>query len=380
MGCEHPEWLPAGWKVKVKARSYGKKDRYYVNPDNSLKFSSKLEVLRYLESSVKDDNADSLEKSCAEAEGQMSISDNVDESLLRDKIGKSGSKKSLLKTGERRRSLRLAANKLKDHAVEDSSSSQTGAVKNSVAATATITVPETTNRPNPTESAVEGQRDSSLSTSKSRGSKRKSASDLPRRTSKRLAGVKIEIESDLKPAKATRKSMAPEIDTEGQTDDRRNPDDNQLSLPSIDGGGKNIDEKQRLDALLQQFLMDPCIAFAFKLLTGEIPVEELTGADYRRSLGVSPTSSLASPNQASASTAPSANIWGDPSVEFAVKTLTGNAPTSSQPEISLRRGDGRSSATSRVDNIYPSKCSFTRGDAVKTQSPGVGDKGQRKDL
>ncbi|XP_051138342.1 uncharacterized protein LOC127256391 isoform X2 [Andrographis paniculata] len=362
MGCEHPEWLPADWKVEVKAQRSGKKDRCYLNPTNGLEFSSKLEVLRYLESSIKDDNPNDQNKLCAEAEGQISIANDVDESLLSDdmgksglkldatnvgkgkmpisqkedvslscnKIGKSGSKAALLRTGERRRSPRLAANKLKDGASRNPSSFQTGgavekiAITTAAAATTTTTVPETMKRPLPTEheqGSVDGQPDSSHSVQKRRGSKRKWASDLPRRTSKRLAGIKVDIEAYLRPAKLSREAVAasrepedddekmpaidskgtntanndeqkmPQIDTQRKTDDGQNLDDNEVNLPWLDGnkeeddGGKNSDEK------LRQIVMDdPCIAFAVKILTGEIPVENFTkgGGDAVNSHSQSP--------------------------------------------------------------------------------------------
>ncbi|XP_051138150.1 uncharacterized protein LOC127256277 [Andrographis paniculata] len=370
MGCEHPEWLPAGWKIEVKAQSSGEKHTCYVNPANGLEFSSKLEVLRYLESSVKDDNSNDPNKLCAEGEGQVSItvvvadesspdkmgnsglklatdvncdatnvakgqmplSEKADESLSCNKMGKSGSKAALLRTGERRRSPRLAANKLKEGASRDPSLFQTGGAAEKVAATtATITVPETMNRPKPTETEqipVDGQQGLSLSAKKTRGSKRKWASDLPRRTSKRLAGIKVDIESDLKPARVNRKAVAskepehdaeresiddqkmppidsettniadndeqkmPQIDTERKTDDGQNADDNQPNLPWIDGNKEEEgDGSKKSDEKLRQIVMDdPCIAFAVKILTGEIPVENFTkgGADTVKSHSQSP--------------------------------------------------------------------------------------------
>ncbi|GER34960.1 methyl-CPG-binding domain protein 13 [Striga asiatica] len=54
MGVERPDWLPAGWRVHVKVRTSGKKDKYYVNSSKGLTLSSKPEVLRYLKSSGKD--------------------------------------------------------------------------------------------------------------------------------------------------------------------------------------------------------------------------------------------------------------------------------------------------------------------------------------
>ncbi|CAA2977725.1 methyl- -binding domain-containing 13 isoform X1 [Olea europaea subsp. europaea] len=44
---DHPDWLPAGWKIKIGVRQSGKKDKYYIDPSNK-KFNSKPEVLRYL--------------------------------------------------------------------------------------------------------------------------------------------------------------------------------------------------------------------------------------------------------------------------------------------------------------------------------------------
>ncbi|XP_051138345.1 uncharacterized protein LOC127256392 isoform X3 [Andrographis paniculata] len=265
------------------------------------------------------------------AKGQMPVSQKEDESLSCNEMGKSGSKAALLKIGERRRSPRLAANKLKDGASRDPSLFQTGGAVEKIAAT--TAVPETMKRPLPTENkqiSVDIQQDLSLSERKTRGSKRKWASDLPRRTSKRLAGIKVDIEADLKPARVNRKAVAsnepdhdaeresidnqkmppidsertnianndeqkmPPINTKWETDDGQNLDDNQPNLPWIDGnkeeegdGGKNSNEK------LQQILMeDPCIAFAVKILTGEIPVENFTftkdGGDAVKSQSQSP--------------------------------------------------------------------------------------------
>lgn len=44
------DWLPAGWKVEVKARKKGKKEKWYSDPSKGLKFCSKADVLHYLSS------------------------------------------------------------------------------------------------------------------------------------------------------------------------------------------------------------------------------------------------------------------------------------------------------------------------------------------
>ncbi|XP_055827026.1 methyl-CpG-binding domain-containing protein 13 [Solanum dulcamara] len=45
-----PNWLPAGWKVEVRARKKGKKEKWYIDPSKGLKFCSKADVLHYLSS------------------------------------------------------------------------------------------------------------------------------------------------------------------------------------------------------------------------------------------------------------------------------------------------------------------------------------------
>ncbi|KAL1319339.1 hypothetical protein HN51_071630 [Arachis hypogaea] len=41
--------LPQGWTVEVKVRKNGRRDKYYFSPSSGLKFSSKVEVFRHLE-------------------------------------------------------------------------------------------------------------------------------------------------------------------------------------------------------------------------------------------------------------------------------------------------------------------------------------------
>ncbi|XP_061373743.1 uncharacterized protein LOC133316060 [Gastrolobium bilobum] len=65
---ERPEWLPDGWNVDIKTRKsgthMGSGYKCYIDPVNGLKFYSKPEVLRYLET-IKDNNSTSKkEKKC----------------------------------------------------------------------------------------------------------------------------------------------------------------------------------------------------------------------------------------------------------------------------------------------------------------------------
>ncbi|KAM3382092.1 methyl-CpG-binding domain-containing protein 13 isoform X1 [Capsicum galapagoense] len=45
-----PNWLPSGWKMEVKARKKGKKEKWYSDPSKGVKFCSKADVLHYLSS------------------------------------------------------------------------------------------------------------------------------------------------------------------------------------------------------------------------------------------------------------------------------------------------------------------------------------------
>ncbi|KAG6747481.1 hypothetical protein POTOM_049885 [Populus tomentosa] len=42
------DWLPEGWRVEVKVRDSGKKDKFYFPPTGGFRFNSKIEVSRYL--------------------------------------------------------------------------------------------------------------------------------------------------------------------------------------------------------------------------------------------------------------------------------------------------------------------------------------------
>ncbi|KAH6783919.1 methyl-CPG-binding domain protein 13 [Perilla frutescens var. hirtella] len=62
MGSENPDWLPVDWKVSVKIRKFGRRDKYYIHPSTGLTLSSKPEVLRYLETSGKSSNSKETNK------------------------------------------------------------------------------------------------------------------------------------------------------------------------------------------------------------------------------------------------------------------------------------------------------------------------------
>ncbi|XP_015069681.1 methyl-CpG-binding domain-containing protein 13 isoform X2 [Solanum pennellii] len=90
-------------------------------------------------------------------------------------------------------------------------------------------------------------------------------------------------------------------------------------LASCEGDKKG---ETALESSLSDLWTDPCIEFAIKTLTGTIPVinekkmDEIPGS----------SSSKPSVNTPSSVGLPSAEIWADPCFMFAVKTLTGEIP------------------------------------------------------
>ncbi|KAK4431511.1 Methyl-CpG-binding domain-containing protein 13 [Sesamum alatum] len=254
----------------------------------------------------------------------------------------------------------------------------------------------------------EQQHESLPRQTKRKNSSSKGTSDLPRRTSKRLARVEVDPSLEVKTSDKAGDEAAlsgepevntsisvkagpsdePDVDTTGKFDrcnnpkelpskcKAENPTDNEQKEPviqrnlsslkehkdvGVDCKEENKDDEKHLDSALKDLLKDPCIEFAVKTLTGAIPIEDVN------KLSESPVSSLASPNQTSSSSPmlQSGDIWADPCFEFAVKMLTSEMPAedgsqcrvSFQQPLSSSGAGGCNSLTVpefRLDNVYPS--------------------------
>lgn len=167
--------------------------------------------------------------------------------------------------------------------------------------------------------------------------------DLPRRASKRLAGIDVDPIPELKNNNRARRVSAKQLDVaeastarnlgessaaEGcaeKTDTMGNADEKQgcpvvlpLGNPSmpeehglqVENDNKTDKPGSPLNVSLNDLWTDPCIEFAIKTLTGAIPIgDENKGDDNPSSLEL-----------------PFGDSWGDPCIEFAVKTLTGAIP------------------------------------------------------
>lgn len=217
------------------------------------------------------------------------------------------------------------------------------------------------------------QHESPAPQNKRKSTKRKWMNNLPRRTSKRLARLEVnqsvEYKTSDKDGASCRLSSEPEVDstknagTSGQSDEPEtdtsvkscttdsdeqcrveNPTNDKQKEPITQENISSEEQKsigvvshedqkreKHLNSYLKDLLMDPCIEFAIKTLTGAIPIEDVNISDGDQ------VSSLASSNQTSgcSSLSPSGDIWSDPCFEFAVKTLTGEMPRENGLQVQI---------------------------------------------
>ncbi|KAL7107152.1 hypothetical protein ACP275_06G035900 [Erythranthe tilingii] len=255
MGGEPLDWLPVGWRVSVKVRNSGKKDKYYVNPSNGRRFNSKPEVLRYVKSSVKNPNPKELSK--------INIEKTVTENLPPGWIKEIRTKKKGGRTrrdpcyidpvsGRHFRSMQEVFRYLESKDVRNAESKPDEKRHVSV------------------ELAGHSQSVSSLSVE---------VDKLPRRSSKRLARVEVDkLEAEI----PTNKKQKNPITTE----EPKNPDscvDDLLTDPCIEFAVKTLTgaitveedvKKVGESSTVSSIWADPCFEFAVKTLTGDMPLED----------------------------------------------------------------------------------------------------------
>ncbi|KAL7003327.1 hypothetical protein U1Q18_004485 [Sarracenia purpurea var. burkii] len=319
------EWLPQGWTVEVTVRKNGKKDKCYTDPSNGLKFFSKPEVFRYLShSEFKGKRKHSRKLS---AINSPAVAEQI-------KLADCGTNRQI--SGDQSSDL---AEVEKDEKVLES---HAGGAETSASC---FNLPEPTDMeqreksdPVPSVSGlapVLGAVSENLQENvvENPGSKRKqpglnkknkSQLDLPRRASKRLAGIKVgpipELKTNSRPHRVSaRRSNETEVGAaanlgdsaaapEESADNKWDREDNAETGKKEDG----VETGSPLNFTLKDLQMDPCIEFAIKTLTDAIPIGEEIKADENH-----PGSSLE---------LPLGDSWGDPCIEFAVKTLTGAIP------------------------------------------------------
>ncbi|CAK9169476.1 unnamed protein product [Ilex paraguariensis] len=210
--------------------------------------------------------------------------------------------------------------------------------------------------------------------------------DLPCRASKRLAGIKVGITSELRTtsracrvadkqsgeAEASSSENVKNLATpeehirkaeveENRTDEKQKcpiilPLENS-SIPKEHVGevetDNNDDDKPGSPiglSLTDSWMeVDPCIEFAIKTLTGAIPIGNENRADENPSIHID----LPPDNQGSSLDLPFGDSWTDPCIEFAIKTLKGEIPVDDnlqlqnyfQKQLSSSNSQGRNGST-----------------------------------
>ncbi|KAK2973082.1 hypothetical protein RJ640_023012 [Escallonia rubra] len=477
-----PDWLPAGWTEEVLVRKSGKKQKCYSDPANELKFYSKPEVLRHLDSiqigrpkseekNKRTKQVAAVEKAPAiagsgenkgtkrpasnsEAEGlppgwikEMRIkkkgrktrkdpyyTDPINGYVFRslkdaDRFIKTGDPGRLAKKSkdQGRINVELEDSDLSSHAVGEGTALAESGTKGQVtgnqkkvlvdvvkdekipdstsaedrehlsehpsgqcredAAVSTVNLPgpkggegaamseinlseakcleeskvksestshmfvSTSTSPEkvPLENGVERHRKVQLGTKKRKNTKELK---LPLRASKRLAGIEVNSVAELEtnnqarpvPAKqssesqlelkststesnsnsATPQECSAKVDTENRTNEKQDLQlpvvSTQASLPvsqehdiqfETDNNRADVKPESPLNLSLTDLWTDPCIEFAIKTLTGAIPIGD---------------ENIAYENPGSPLDLPLGELWTDPCIEFAVKTLTGAIP------------------------------------------------------
>ncbi|CAL5343974.1 unnamed protein product [Camellia sinensis] len=307
--------LPPGWNVEVRVRKNGKKYKCYTDPSNGLKFFSKPEVFRYLNSL----EINSSLKYTGKQKGNHNCSAiNVCTSLVvvgGQQLADSGTNGQIITN----QSSKLVEEVKDEKTLESSTgdciplSANTSDQRREGTSASGVNLPEATvveqreEKSDPATTVLISAPVVGTFTEKlpekgvgSHGNRKlqhgKKNTDLPRRASKRLAGIDVGPTPELKTNNRSRRVSARRLDAVEASSAVRVETNTKAGEES--GSDLNLD-----------LWTDPCIDFAIKTLMGAIPIGDEKNADVKSSLKL-----------------PTGDLWGDPCIEFAVKTLTGANP------------------------------------------------------
>lgn len=315
------EWLPPGWTAEISVRKSGKKDRHYFDPQGN-KYNSKPEVLRYLKSI----------ESIPEPESKRRTRRNhleFDSSAIAEQ--------------EKLTDNKTNGKKIENQSLKQANTSQDEKVHESCAGGKETSVSDQKEKKQSCEPngavVLDIPSKNILEVEKTIGTKSKNKNkkpELPRRASKRLAGVEVGPVPELSPVIRTRrvskqiedkdaaiaKSSLDDIKTTVVEDNKHDFSSEDSSMPKDPNLGEEFN-KDKIDDMagasievpLPDIWKDPCIEFAIKTLTGQIPIEEVLGKDKT-------VEKVPEPSKESSS----GDFWGDPCIDFAVKTLTSDLP------------------------------------------------------
>ncbi|XP_022881244.1 methyl-CpG-binding domain-containing protein 13-like isoform X5 [Olea europaea var. sylvestris] len=324
--------LPAGWKAEIKTGKFGKVRKIFINPLSGSKFYSKPAVARYLKSIENSSTTSEQNKSSSPVDEKLS--ENLEtkrqlfvdgkESLDTEKLAASEAKILEENPGNNssNNAILTCENKLKCAATDnglrptnEGSEKEVTVMVDDVAidshATSLLTEQKLP------ESGVEKQ--SCKTQSCSRISKKSFSQDLPRRTSKRLAGCK----PDMPPNTILNESV-----------EDKNPTDTEAIKSS------NFSSNIVADGVLQPSAIEPVKEVADHASVGDEILKEiepsnkteklLTGQafpeDQKHGKAIENQENDNSRSQDSQLFYPFSESWSDPCLEFAFKTLTGEIP------------------------------------------------------
>ncbi|GMP70186.1 hypothetical protein CsSME_00029141 [Camellia sinensis var. sinensis] len=284
--------LPPGWNVEVRVRKNGKKYKCYTDPSNGLKFFSKPEVFRYVNSLEINSSLKSTGKrKDSGTNGQIItnqssklVEEVKDEKTLESSTGDciplSANTSDQRREGTSASGVNLPEATVVEQREEKSDPATTVLISAPVVGTFTEKLPEKGVGSHGNRKLQHGKKNT----------------DLPRRASKRLAGIDVGLTPELKTNNRLRRVSARRLDTAEASSAVRVETNTKAGEES--GSDLNLD-----------LWTDPCIDFAIKTLMGAIPIGDEKNADVKSSLKL-----------------PTGDLWGDPCIEFAVKTLTGANP------------------------------------------------------
>ncbi|XP_019192139.1 PREDICTED: methyl-CpG-binding domain-containing protein 13 isoform X2 [Ipomoea nil] len=369
------EGLPPGWTKEIRVKKKGgktRKDPYYIDPESGQVFRSLKEVFRYLgtkdcskaEPELKDQGPNNVE-----AGGSLS---SLPSEAEEQKVGESKAADGQIAMNER---LKLG----EEHVIKPNGK-KGGVIENNYVAQ--VNNLESNKDSNPIEcqlvsahvarergheevvppagkEVVEKHGHKIIHKKRKKLRNNKMAS-LPCRTSKRLAGIEADASLELKTynqgsqagatkqqkgqtkAVVTNNNLNEGIErpkTGNAANEKKQEDDATLPLkklhsPDPDGNDREVGpnskdgekteitpESSSSSSCVKDMWMDPCIDFAIKTLTGAIPIGDEKKVDETPQSSLS-CSSAGNP-QSSVELPFGGDIWADPCFAFAVKTLTG---------------------------------------------------------
>lgn len=360
------EGLPPGWIKEVKmTKKFGKvrRDAFYVDPASGYVFRSMKDALRYVETGVLGKLA-FKPKDTDETDEDMHDGESPTEAK-KQKVAVHGAKGSE-EEGE------------KDPGdVVSASPTSGGALLN--------------------EKSAENEK--TRSTKKNRPTQVKKTPDLPRRASKRIAGIALDPLPGLKSNTRANQTAAKQPDNvvavaaeesspEGSAD-KAKEGKSSSSATRNDVSGKVeteskaeskaestddlVNQKPALDSTLADLWSDPCIAFAIKTLTGiaddtpKVSSESNSSKYPMTTTSEEHTGNIIPPELAgkleNSNDIPCADIFSDPCIEFAIKTLTGVIPIDCDQQISSSlqaQSSGHSNFSDVGSGNYPRTSLFSQ--------------------